>query len=790
MALATAGVAAAHGVGTPHRHAEEDSVVLGQTAQRRLNHHTRVASGRESRAAAAVSGTPDQVGKWGPVVNWPVVPIFAALLPNGKVLAYDSVGDHAVETYPNQTFTRATVWDPATGSQTNVRVNTGYNLFCSGLAHLVDGTVFVAGGNMDQQDDGIVQTHLFDPSTDTWSLGPDMAAGRWYPTVTPLPDEEMLITSGGPPIPEVRTTDGSLRSLNSASLNLPLYPWTDVAPNGQAFFSGPDPTMRDLDTAGEGHWTTFGNRDGIDRSYGSHAMYDIGKILVAGGGPSVNSARVIDVNGPTPQVSPTSPMAFGRRQFNLTVLADGSVLATGGNSSGASLVDMNAGVYPAELWNPATGNWKTLASMAVTRQYHATSLLLPDGRVLSAGGGVCGTCDQVGYLAKNAEIFTPPYLYKKDGSGQLAPRPTIGSAPNAAGYGSQIQISTPDASSIQKVALVRLGSVTHDNNMEQRYVPLKFTGGTGMVRATIPASVDVAPPGYYMLFIINADGVPSVAKMVQLDPTISPPPPPSPPKLTGTSPKSPANDNHPEVKGTLGSGSPTLVSIYTNRTCTGKPAATGSPSTFTGGGITISVPDDSSTPLSATAGNAGGDSGCSNSISYVESTSPPNTTFTSVPPPITNNTTASFGFAASEAGSTFTCRFDYAPDFTPCSSPKTYIGLPEGAHVLRVRATDAAGNTDPTPATRQVTVDTTPPETTIDSGPSGTIAETTATFEFSSEPGAHFQCRLDNAVFSACASPRTYSGLAAGTHTFRVQAIDRAGNGDPTPATRTFTVLP
>ena len=194
-------------------------MTLSQGAQRRLNHHTRVRSASEARAGAAVSGTPDQVGKWGPVVNWPVVPIFAALLPNGRVLAYDSVGDHAVETYPNQTFTRATVWDPATGSQTNVRVNTGYNLFCGGLAHLVDGTVFVAGGNMDQQDDGIVQTHLFDPSTDTWSLGPDMAAGRWYPTVTPLPDEEMLITSGGPPIPEVRTTDGSLRSLNSASLN-------------------------------------------------------------------------------------------------------------------------------------------------------------------------------------------------------------------------------------------------------------------------------------------------------------------------------------------------------------------------------------------------------------------------------------------------------------------------------------------------------------------------------------------------------------------------------------------
>src|SRR4029078_7918201 len=121
------------------------------------------------------------------------------------------------------------------------------------------------------------------------------------------------------------------------------------------------------------------------------------------------------------QVPPRSPMAFGRRQFNLTVLADGSVLATGGNSSGADLVDLNAGVYAAEQWTPATGQWRTLPSEAVTRQYHSTALLLPDGRVLSAGGGICGTCDQVGYLAKNGEIFSPPYLFHAHGT--PGPRP-------------------------------------------------------------------------------------------------------------------------------------------------------------------------------------------------------------------------------------------------------------------------------------------------------------------------------------------------------------------------------
>ena len=303
-----------------------------------------------------MTGSEGDIGQWSPVVDWPVIAINAALLPNGKVLAYDSVGDGATESFPDQTFTRATVWDPATGSQTDVRVNTGYNIFCSGLAHLLDGSLFIAGGNKDQALNGISQTHLFNPATNTWSLGPNMAAGRWYPSVTPLSNGEMVITEGGPDIPEVRQTDGTLRSLSSASLNLPLYPWMDVAPNGRTFVSGPDPTMRSLDTTGTGGWTTLAQRDGISRSYGSHAFYDIGKILVSGGGASVRDSRMIDVNGSAPQVSATSPMAFGRRQHNLTMLADGSVLATGGNSSGASLVDMNAGVYPAELWDPATGS--------------------------------------------------------------------------------------------------------------------------------------------------------------------------------------------------------------------------------------------------------------------------------------------------------------------------------------------------------------------------------------------------------------------------------------------------
>ena len=522
MAILLAPGAGAHnGVMTPAGHEALDSVILTPAQERKLDAHTRAVSAKYAKAAAAVvAGAPQDVGAWGPVVDWPVVGVHVALLPNGKVLAYDSIGDKATETYPVQNTTRATVWDPATGSQTPVTVNTGFNIFCSGLAHLIDGRLFIAGGNKDQQLNGIVQTHLFDPAADSWSLGPNMTAGRWYPTVTPLTNGEMLITSGRVNVPEVRTLAGNLRSLSNASLSLPLYPWMDVAPNGLTFYSGPNQTLRALNPAGSGAWQTFGQRDTINRGYGGHAIFDIGKMLVAGGGASTKDARVIDFGGAAPHVSSTAPMAFGRRQHNLTALADGTVLATGGNSSGASLVDLNAGVYPAELWNPGTSQWRTLAPMQVTRQYHSTALLLPDARVLSAGGGICGPCDAVGYLGKNAEIFSPPYLFQADGT--LAPRPSIDAAPASTTYGAPMAIATPAATSIRKVALVRLGAVTHSNNMEQRYVPLSFTAGSTSITATAPANANIAPPGIYMLFVIDANGVPSRARMVKVQSNTSP----------------------------------------------------------------------------------------------------------------------------------------------------------------------------------------------------------------------------------------------------------------------------
>jgi hypothetical protein len=201
---------------------------------------------------------------------------------------------------------------------------------------------------------------------------------------------------------------------------------------------------------------------------------------------------------------------------NVTILPDGTVLVTGGNSNGAFLVDVNAGVKSAELWNPATGQWLPMASEDRNRQYHSTAVLLPDARVLVGGGGICGDCYFQNYLEKNIEIFSPPYLFKPDGSGDLAPRPVINSAtvniPNK-----QISISTTNGAAISKVVLIRDSSVTHSVNFERR-IPLTFSvnGAGTLITAAAPTNPNIAPPGYYMLFIINSSGVPSVAKMVQI----------------------------------------------------------------------------------------------------------------------------------------------------------------------------------------------------------------------------------------------------------------------------------
>jgi Domain of unknown function (DUF1929) len=171
-------------------------------------------------------------------------------------------------------------------------------------------------------------------------------------------------------------------------------------------------------------------------------------------------------------------------------------------------------VYTTEIWNPVTGSWQLGASAQKPRNYHATALLLPDGRVWTAGGGGCGSCS---VNQQSAEIYYPPYLFKKDGSGLLASRPRVTVAPTSMTYNQNYTLTIPNAANIQKVALIGIGSVTHAFNTNQRYVPLTIASRTSTsITVTSPANANLAPPSYYLLFVINSKGVPSVAPIIQV----------------------------------------------------------------------------------------------------------------------------------------------------------------------------------------------------------------------------------------------------------------------------------
>jgi hypothetical protein len=441
-------------------------------------------------------------------MQWPAVAIPAHLLPTGKVLFYP-IGD-----IPR-------LWDPANGTITPLP-SPGYNIFCSGHAFLGDGRLLVAGGQFSVQGEGVPFASIFNPNSNTWTRTADMKGGRWYPTATTLSDGSVLVVSGSQdaaftnnPLPQVWQPNGTWRDLTNAVMTLPMYPYMFLAPNGQVFNAGPNITTRYLDTAGAGQWIPVANR-ALMRDYGSAVLYDFGKILLVGGkDPPTATAEVIDLSADNPSWRGVASMSTPRRQVNATVLPDGKVLVTGGSSANGFSNEAGA-VFHGEIWDPATETWSSTASMAEPRLYHSTALLLPDGRVLSAGTDGHPT----------AEIYSPPYLFK-------GARPTITSAPPSVDYSQFFFVATPQAANITKVTTVRLGSVTHSFNMEQRWDSLAFEQANGGVNVFSPSNINVAPPGYYLLFLINSNGVPSVGHIMRFGaPAGTVPPPPS--NLTAT----------------------------------------------------------------------------------------------------------------------------------------------------------------------------------------------------------------------------------------------------------------
>jgi hypothetical protein len=472
--------------------------------------HTVVAA-RTIPATFAASGPSSYAtkGRWGGLITSPVVGIHVHLLPTGKVLLWGRAGV-------------AQLWDPNNQAAGFAPAAAPYTLFCAGHTFLSDGRLYVVGGHS-VGTKGIPNTVLYDTTTGAWSMAGPMAQGRYYPTTTVLANGEVLAISGTDElqnhvtIPEVGNGT-TWRRLTSAILDIgqPYYPAMFLAPNGKVFLAGFPQTTRYLDVSGTGTWTTVGDRVVADRTMGSAVMYEPGKILYVGGGdPPTSSAEVIDLNQASPSWRSVAGMAFARRQLNATILADGQVLVTHG-TSGPGFNNVATPIRTAELWNPATESWFTMAEESRPRMYHSTALLLPSGRVLVSGSGEGGGVD----LANSdftAQIFTPPYLFKADGT--LAARPSIASAPSRISYGGSFSVETPDAGSVVRGTLVRLSSVTHAFNQSQLIYPLTFAAsGPTTLTGAGPTGATLAPPGPYMLFLVNQAGVPSTAKMVSVGP--------------------------------------------------------------------------------------------------------------------------------------------------------------------------------------------------------------------------------------------------------------------------------
>ncbi|MEO8662608.1 MAG: LamG-like jellyroll fold domain-containing protein, partial [Bryobacteraceae bacterium] len=471
--------------------------------------------------------SPAQVGQWSAVSSWPIVSVHTILLPTGNVLAWTDY----------TTNQGAQIWRPATNTFVP-KTYSPVSLFCSGHVYLADGRVLVVGGIQGLIDDlGPRDGTFFDPVTESWSGGPLMTYGRYYPTATTLPDGRVLALGGTTTcgtcyadIPEIfdAVTNAWSTLGPSAQMAFKYYPHPYVLPDGRILVAGQDDkaiATRVLDLSTQ-VWTTIDARI-IDGH--SSAMYLPGKIIKAGtatadnpGLPAAATAYTLDMTQPSPAWQATASMAFPRSYLNLTLLPDGQVLATGGGAT-TDLANFSAAVYEGEIWSPVTKTWTTMARMAAPRLYHSTALLLPDGRVLVSGGGrENGRSQPDPKDQPNAEIFSPPYLFK-------GARPVITSAPSLVQYASSWFVATPDAARIASVALIAPGAVTHAFNENQRFVPIAFTQASGGLNLQAPSDGNLAPPGPYMLFLVDTNGVPSVASWIRLPAPSEDSQPPTPP---------------------------------------------------------------------------------------------------------------------------------------------------------------------------------------------------------------------------------------------------------------------
>jgi len=474
----------------------------------------------------------------------PINPISANLLPNGKVLIVAGSENDASNNSNGAESYRAAVWDPtgATASSISVEELT-YDVFCSGTAALPDGRSLIVGGTSDYSFTGENRASIFDPVSGQYVQSQNMHDGRWYGTATALGDGRImamsgLTQSGGTSrtieIYDLRNAGTGWGAPTAVPFSPPLYPRVALLPNGNVFYTGQGSGTANANgwmfNPATGSWT-LSVATSIDRTYGSSVLlpllppsYTPRVMNFGGGSPATSSTEIIDLSVGSPIWTPGPSMSTGRIQMNAILLPNGKVLTEGGSVNNESA---DTPGKTADLYDPVSNSMSSAGTAAYSRLYHSTALLLPDATVVSMGSnpGARGSYEPA------IEIYTPPYLYDSSDHLITTNRPQITSQPftTPLAYNTPFQVGYTSSAGISSAVLVRPGSVTHAFNMEQRVIAL--CGATSPCSAlsntlnlTTPPNGNIAPPGYYMLFLIDSAGVPSVATFIHLSPYVTAPP--------------------------------------------------------------------------------------------------------------------------------------------------------------------------------------------------------------------------------------------------------------------------
>ena len=479
---------------------------------------------------------PAGVGSWGPTINTPVVSVACALCHDTMRVMMWSSYMASTFTGGNGGMTVTASYDPAsqTVSQRTV-TNTDHDMFCPGLSLDFGGKVFVTGGNDNQR------ASYYDPPFDQWYSYPNMLIGRGYQAQTTISDGRTFVIGGswsggqggkngelyspntntwyplpGCPVGPMLTADngGVFRADNHGW----LFAWKDRT----VFQAGPSSAMNWYGTDGQGSQAGAGYRanDG-DSMNGNAVMYDClaSKILTVGGAANYQgdpdataNAHIITLGDPfqNPQVEQINPMWYNRAFHNSVVLPDGKVFITGGQTNPQPFSDAGA-QFTSELWDPNGYHFYKTAPQEAPRNYHSVAILLPDATVFTAGGGLCGEGCAANHY--DAQIYYPPYLFNNDGS--RAARPVITNAPIIVTLGTYIEITVNQA--VSHFAFMRYGSATHTVDTDQRRAPIwpsNINGNTYTVG--MPTDPGQMLPGYWMLFAMTQDGVPSLATQLRI----------------------------------------------------------------------------------------------------------------------------------------------------------------------------------------------------------------------------------------------------------------------------------